>query len=332
MRPSFAAGPVRNLRFTAGALTNLRRLAPAAILLLARFPVAARAEDLPTHTALNLPFAGYGISIGNSARHSGLRFNWSDDGIEKINGLNVTLWVPGEPLSGTMNGVGIGLGVMGAGEINGLSFGLGGVFGEHALNGISIGGLAIITSGDAAGVTFSGFGVVASGSLTGFNFGGVGCVAGGNMNGASVGPLGLVATGSLSGLNLAGLAAVSGGAVAGLNASIGAVVAKGDIAGLSITAGAIQTAGDVAGFTVAGFRTKSDRVTGIDLNVLTTDVRCATGLVTGLYNNVSGRQEGISIGLLNRTSSLFGVQIGLVNIAENNPEGFRALPFLNVHF
>ena len=303
-----------------------------AILLITPFPSPAQTDDLPDHTALNIPAGGYGVSIGNSARHSGLRFNWSDRGIEEINGVNVTLWVPGEPLSGTINGVGFGLGVTGAREINGLSFGLGGVFGEHALNGLSIGGLAIITSGDAAGVTVSGFGVVASGSLTGFNFGGVGCIAGGDMTGVSIGPLGLVGSGALTGVNLGGLALVAKERMVGVNFAILGLIAGGDIAGLNCTAGACQTPGDVAGLTVAVFRTKSDRVTGVDLNVVTTDVRCSTGLVTGLYNHIYDRQEGLSIGLLNRATTLYGVQIGIVNIAENNPEGFRVLPFVNAHF
>ena len=56
-----------------------------------------------------------------------------------------------------------------------------------------------------------------------------------------------------------------------------------------------------------------------------------TGLGIGAYNLVKGRQEGITIGLVNRATDLHGVQIGLINHAANNPPHFRWLPFVNVH-
>lgn len=343
---------------------KLQSLLLTAIVVAAHCPVAAQTGDVSTHASLSLPPGGYGICFGNSARYSGLRFNWSDSDIEEINGLNFTFWVPGDPLSGTINGIDFGLGVTGAREINGLAFGLGGVFGDQALNGVSIAGLAIIAGLDASGVTISGFGVVASGSLTGFNFGGVGCIAGGDMTGISVGPLGLMASGSLTGVNLgglglmtkqsmlgvnfaglgliagerldciniAGLAAVGPGGISGVTVAGGAVVSQGEIAGVNITLGAIQTELGVSGVNVAGFRTKADHVMGIDLNLVTTEVRRANGIVSGLYNHIYEGQEGISIGLLNHASVLHGLQIGLVNIADNNPEGLRVLPFVNVHF
>jgi len=40
---------------------------------------------------------------------------------------------------------------------------------------------------------------------------------------------------------------------------------------------------------------------------------------------------GLSIGLVNYTAELRGVQIGLLNYARNNPRWLRLLPFLNLH-
>ena len=40
---------------------------------------------------------------------NGLRINWSDAGLEQINGINITLWKPEKPMSGTVNGLAIGL-------------------------------------------------------------------------------------------------------------------------------------------------------------------------------------------------------------------------------
>ena len=41
--------------------------------------VAAGTGSPCSHWSLDIPASGYGISFGNSARHDGLRFNWSDD-------------------------------------------------------------------------------------------------------------------------------------------------------------------------------------------------------------------------------------------------------------
>jgi hypothetical protein len=46
---------------------------------------------------------------------------------------------------------------------------------------------------------------------------------------------------------------------------------------------------------------------------------------------VCDRHTGISVGLLNYTRSLHGVQIGVLNHAANNPPWARWLPVLNVH-
>ena len=50
------------------------------------------------------------------------------------------------------------------------------------------------------------------------------------------------------------------------------------------------------------------------------------------YNRVRGRHTGLSIGLYNSARELSGIQIGLLNRADNNPPPFRYLPFINVHF
>ncbi|HEX7572028.1 MAG TPA: hypothetical protein VF514_02975, partial [Bacteroidota bacterium] len=72
--------------------------------------IAAQTGSPCSHCSLDFPVSGYGLSFGNSARHSGIRFNWSDDCLEEVNGLNFTIWVPGERMTGTMNGFAFGLG------------------------------------------------------------------------------------------------------------------------------------------------------------------------------------------------------------------------------
>jgi hypothetical protein len=56
------------------------------------------------------------------------------------------------------------------------------------------------------------------------------------------------------------------------------------------------------------------------------------GIAISAYNRIRRDQFGITIGLLNYAFRLHGIQLGLINIAKNNPAPFRVLPVLNVHF
>jgi hypothetical protein len=53
------------------------------------------------------------------------------------------------------------------------------------------------------------------------------------------------------------------------------------------------------------------------------------GVGASVFNQVLGRQKGLTIGLLNYAWSLNGVQIGLLNIVRDNPPGRRVLPVVN---
>jgi len=46
---------------------------------------------------------------------------------------------------------------------------------------------------------------------------------------------------------------------------------------------------------------------------------------------VTEKQQGLTIGLLNTTPELHGVQLGLLNHAGNNPPLLRWLPVVNLH-
>jgi hypothetical protein len=47
--------------------------------------------------------------------------------------------------------------------------------------------------------------------------------------------------------------------------------------------------------------------------------------------DVRGIQHGVTIALYNYARVLRGVQLGLLNWAQNNPAPFRLLPLLNLH-
>ena len=57
-----------------------------------------------------------------------------------------------------------------------------------------------------------------------------------------------------------------------------------------------------------------------------------TGFAVSAFNRVLGEQRGLVIGIVNYASRLHGVQIGLVNWADNNPAGLKVLPVANAHF
>jgi len=60
--------------------------------------------------------------------------------------------------------------------------------------------------------------------------------------------------------------------------------------------------------------------------------RALRGVSIGAYNRVRGPQVGLSIGIYNSARTLKGVQLGLLNRAQNNRGILRMLPIANAHF
>lgn len=71
-------------------------------------------------------------------------------------------------------------------------------------------------------------------------------------------------------------------------------------------------------------------VNGVAVSVFRIDVGRVNGIAISLYNRAQAH-NGLFVGAVNRSSRLKGVQIGLYNVALNNPRGLRRLPFINVH-
>ncbi len=89
--------------------------------------------------SLNLPARNWGLSFGNSKNFTGVRFNFRDRNVEKINGINITIWKPyGENRNSVVNGLSLGL-LPGAGEMRGLQVGIFGVGAEKSASGINLG-------------------------------------------------------------------------------------------------------------------------------------------------------------------------------------------------
>jgi hypothetical protein len=295
--------------------------------------LAAQSVDSSPGSSLDIGWNGIGISFGNSARWTGLRFNWRDRYLERIDGLNLTLWKPGDAVGGEINGIALGFLGPRAGRLRGLSAGLIGVFPEREAIGITIGGLGVVSEGRLTGLNLGLLGLVSEGTVDGINLAGLGIVTEGGTRGLSAAGLGLVSEGTLSGVNFAGLGLVSERAVSGINLAGLGVVSEGRIRGASAALLGIVSEDDIQGLSLAGLGVVSGRaIEGLAVALLKTDTHDLDGVGAAAWNRVRGRQRGITIGLFNQIEELHGVSLGLLNFAGNNHGLARWTPILNLHF
>jgi len=151
--------------------------------------------------SLDIPSAGWGISIGNSRAFTGLRLNYRDCGVDYVNGVNITLWQPCKAnQEARISGLSLGM-IPGGGQLSGIQLGFLGIAADHRLAGISLAFLGVGAGDDVKGITLGGLGVGAGGRLSGLQIGGLGVGSGDG----------------LYGITLAGLGGGSGGNVAGFS-------------------------------------------------------------------------------------------------------------------
>lgn len=338
---------------------------------------------------LGIPSKRGGIGFGNLSKFNGIRFNYKDKNVERINGINVTIWQSDreEDQTGTMTGIALGLplamgvehqrgisvGIAGSGAINtlsginigGLGVGAGsnvsglniaglGVGSGDQLTGITMGGLGAGAGGDIKGIAIGGLGVGAGGNLTGFTFGGLGVGAGESVRGISVAGLGIGASENISGISasLIGIGAgekIQGITIAGIGMGAGEEIQGIAIAGVGMGSETIKAlaitpvigAVSITGFIIApfymqaGYTSKHQRIGDSELgDSVVTELTegMFKGLSVSAYNNIKGDQVGVTLGIVNRTHSIRGVQFGLINIVRDNPRGLRVLPIFNTRF
>jgi hypothetical protein len=271
--------------------------------------------DTVGHFHIGLTIHDYGISFGNAPRINGVRLNVQDADLERVNGINVTVWKPREPLTGTVNGVQIGL-LPGSGEVNGVGVGLAGLVADGSIHGIGFGGLGAVANGDLKGVVFGGLGAVANRDIWGVAVSGLGTVANRDVVGLAFAGLGTVANRDVTGVGLGGLALVANGSITGIGVGGLAVVANGRITGLGVGGLAVVANESIRGIAVAGYSVDTHEMDGVAVSA---------------YTRVRGLQRGLAIGIYNSAYELHGVQIGVLNRAKNNKAPFKILPLLNVH-
>lgn len=323
------------------------------VALLLLVPTVASAQSL------DLALAGHGVSLGNSPRFTGLRLNVSDRGVQRIDGLNLTLWNPKDNPDAVYNGVTLGLVGIKARHLHGLAVGGIGVNARERISGIAAGTLGVAAQdldGLAAGLFLVDVrrrvrGIAIAGFWTGEadRFEGLALSAGGatadDLRGIGIGGLFTVGTKRLDGVALAGGTVFSerlrGLAVGGIG--VGGL----DVDGVAASFGGIGGA-RLDGIFLAGLGTgASERLRGIAVGGVLVFARETQGITVGALNGLyvdridledflhfnlaNRRATGLSIGLVNYTAELKGVQIGLLNYAKNNPRWLRLLPLVNLH-
>jgi hypothetical protein len=202
--------------------TALRALA---LSLLVTLPASAQGLDLTIDHV--------GLGIGDVPRVIGLRLNYRDRHLERVDGVNATIWSPYDNGgNGEVRGLALGVPVTGAARIDGVALGIFGVgarermrgigvgglgLGANEMEGIMVGGLGVGTgSGDFTGVGVGGLGVGSGGSLRGIFVGGLGAGSGKDITGLVVGGLGAGASRDMKGIVIGGLGAGASGDATGL--------------------------------------------------------------------------------------------------------------------
>lgn len=288
----------------------------------------------PGSFALGIGLGHTGVSLGNSRRWNGIRVNFRDAGVDRVNGVLLTLWKARQggnrdarytglslglvgPEGGRLRGINLGvIGVLAYRDMTGLNIGGGGLVSEGAVRGLSVGGLGIYARTGIQGATAAPLAVVSRGNIAGVTVGGLGIVSGGDLKGLNIGGLGIYARGKVAGVSVAPLGIVGRDQILGLNLSAIAVSGRGRVGGLSVAGLVVSSAASVEGIAMAGYRVETPTLRGLSI---------------APYNRIRGDQHGITIGILNHARELHGLQLGLINHAGNNPGPLRWLPLLNFH-
>ena len=319
-------------------------------------PVTASAQSL------DLLIDNTGLSIGDSRFVRGVRINFRDRKMVRVDGINITVWTPYEPARGEVHGLALGIPATGARRIEGAGIGIFGVGATEDFTGLGIGGFGVGAGRDVKGILIGGFGVGSGGDVTGLTIGGFGAGSGGNVKGITIGGFGAGAGGDVTGIQIGGFGVGGGGSVTGITIGGFGAGAGGDVRGLTIGGFGAGAGGDITGITIGGFGAGSGgtlrglaiggigvgapRIRGIVLASAAGGQDVEGGIFAPVYfkierdgrvrgitvsalNHIKGDQFGLSLGVINYAWDVHGVQIGLLNYAGNNRPGLRWLPLFN---
>ena len=316
---------------------RMRLPRPFLVLALAAFPAGASAQSL------DLTINNTGLSIGDSRFVRGIRLNFRDRNLDRVEGINATIWAPyDDARGGVIKGIALGLPLTGAQRISGAGIGIFGVGAEEEFTGLGLGGFGVGAGGDVKGILVGGFGVGAGGDITGLTIGGFGAGSGGNVRGITIGGFGAGAGGNVTGFQFGGFGVGAGGDVKGITIGGFGAGAGGDVTGLTIGGFGAGAGGDITGITIGGFGAGAGgAIRGLAIGGFGAGAPYIRGIVLGgigagghdvkggilapFYFKIEseddgrgemGRVSGVTVSAFNHIKGeQFGLSLGLINFA-----------------
>lgn len=282
-----------------------------------------------TRAELNLTVENVGLSLGNSPRVIGIRVNAVDSDVQRVDGLNLTLWNPRPSPRADFNGLAIGvigpkarrlhgiaaggIGATATDRILGLAFGGFGVGANH-LGGVAASGFFTETKSNSWGLVASGLSCRAHGRLDGIAVGG-GFVNADSARGIAIGGLAVMGR-SMDGLALStGIAAIDGD-VRGLCAG-GLVAGAENLRGIVLSPGGVAASNELDGLAIGGLAAIGGRRTrgvaisgGVAGAVRELDGIALGGLGVGAGERIRGLALG---GLVSMAREVEGISFGALN-------------------
>lgn len=272
---------------------------------------------------LGIPTSHAGLGIGNLRDFTGVRLNWQDRDVQRVDGLNITVWAPAGDNGGAYRGLGLHLVGAGGDVFEGIHLSGLGLAAEERARGIFISGLGM-GGGDVAGIMVAGLGIGAD-RVRGLALAALG-VGAENLRGIAVAGLGVGAE-DVTGLVIGGLGVGADDASGIMIGGLG--VGGEDLRGLFV--GGLGVGGKSLQGLAMGGAVKTEAATGVALGVAYQRTDVLYGVSTGIYNRAD-EAHGLMIGLVNQADVLHGVQIGLVNHVGSGPAAARWLPVINARF
>jgi len=246
------------------------------ILLTGEFYLSAQ-NTSSNNKSLNFPTKKYGISIGNSQDFTGIRINFADKNVKKINGLNLTFWFKYcKNLNAVVNGISLGV-IPTAGTMQYLNLGLLGVGTNNNLNGFSVGGIVVGSGGNINGLSLSGLITMADGDNSA-------------ISGIAVSGIGIGAHKAINGLAVGGFAVGTDGNISGVVSSLAYISCKKEFQGVAFTVGYLESE-IFQGVAIAGF-TKTNQMHGLSI-ALYNRTKELHGVQLGLLNYAGNNQKGL---------------------------------------
>lgn len=263
-----------------------------------------------------------------------------------ISGLGLGVFGVGAEDNFTGIGVG-GLGLGAGGSLRGIMLGGVGVGAGRDVRGLSFGTIGVGAGGDVRGIAIGGIGAAAGGSVRGIMLGGIGAGAGGDARGLMFGTIGAGIGGNARGITIGGVGVGAGGSIRGLTVGGIGVGAGGNISGITVGGVGVGSGGTLRWLTVGGVGVGAPRIQGIAIGSVvgaertnafviapalfrTTPGGRMGGAAISSVNYIPGSQRGLTVGLVNYTERLNGLQVGVVNIVADRRWPLKALPLINV--